>query len=60
MERLFVADEIALEIIRRCDGVATVGAIVDELRAFQGISESIGCWERWGFSRAKKSDILYV
>ncbi len=32
-ERLFVPDEIALEIIRRCDGVATVGAIADELAA---------------------------
>ncbi len=29
-ERLFVADEIALEIIRRCDGV---GAIADQLAA---------------------------
>lgn len=32
-ERLFVPDEIALEIIRRCDGEATVAAIVDELAA---------------------------
>lgn len=32
-ERLFVPDEIAYEIIRRCDGVATVGAIADDLAA---------------------------
>ena len=30
-ERLFLPDEIALEILRRCDGVATIGAIVDDL-----------------------------
>ena len=30
-ERLFVLDAIALEIIQRCDGVATVTAIVDAL-----------------------------
>ena len=32
-ERLFVPDSVALEIIRRCDGVATVAAIVDGLAA---------------------------
>ena len=32
-ERLFVLDAIALEIIQRCDGVATVTAIVDALAA---------------------------
>lgn len=32
-ERLFVLDAIALEIIQRCDGVASVTAIVDELAA---------------------------
>ncbi|MFQ5617737.1 MAG: pyrroloquinoline quinone biosynthesis peptide chaperone PqqD [Rhodospirillales bacterium] len=32
-ERLFLPDEIALEILRLCDGVATVGAIVDALAA---------------------------
>jgi pyrroloquinoline quinone biosynthesis protein D len=30
-ERLFVLDPIALEIVRRCDGAATVSGIVDEL-----------------------------
>lgn len=30
-ERLFVPDPIALEIIRRCDGTASVAAIVDGL-----------------------------
>jgi pyrroloquinoline quinone biosynthesis protein D len=32
-ERVFVPDEIAVEILRRCDGVATVDAIVDALAA---------------------------
>ncbi len=35
-ERLFVPDEIALEILRRCDGVATVTAIVDDLALMSG------------------------
>ncbi len=35
-ERLFVPDEIALEILRRCDGVASVTAIVDELARLSG------------------------
>lgn len=30
-ERLFVLDAIALEILRRCDGAASVSAIVDDL-----------------------------
>jgi pyrroloquinoline quinone biosynthesis protein D len=30
-ERVLVPDEIALEILRLCDGVASVGAIVDGL-----------------------------
>ena len=30
-ERLFVLDAIALEIVQRCDGAASVGAIVDDL-----------------------------
>ncbi|HEY4635847.1 MAG TPA: pyrroloquinoline quinone biosynthesis peptide chaperone PqqD [Rhodospirillales bacterium] len=30
-ERLFLPDDTALEILRRCDGVATVKAIVDDL-----------------------------
>ena len=30
-ERVFVPDEIALEILQRCDGVATVDAIVAAL-----------------------------
>ncbi len=32
-ERVFVPDPIALEIIKRCDGEATVAAIVDDLAA---------------------------
>jgi coenzyme PQQ biosynthesis protein PqqD len=32
-ERLFVLDQVAHEVIRRCDGEATVGAIVEELAA---------------------------
>jgi pyrroloquinoline quinone biosynthesis protein D len=35
-ERVLVPDEIAIEILQRCDGKATVGAIVDELsRSFE-------------------------
>jgi len=30
-ERLFVLDPIALEIVKRCDGAATVNTIVDDL-----------------------------
>ena len=30
-ERLFLPDEIVLEILQRCDGIATVKVIVDEL-----------------------------
>lgn len=30
-ERVFVPDSIALEIIKRCDGTASVAAIVDDL-----------------------------
>lgn len=32
-ERVFVPDEIAIEILQRCDGVATVDAIADALAA---------------------------
>jgi pyrroloquinoline quinone biosynthesis protein D len=32
-ERLFVLDPIALEIVKRCDGTASVAAIVDDLAA---------------------------
>lgn len=32
-ERVFVPDEIAAEILRRCDGVATVAEISDALAA---------------------------
>ncbi|MBL8659206.1 MAG: pyrroloquinoline quinone biosynthesis peptide chaperone PqqD [Rhodospirillales bacterium] len=32
-ERLFVPDEIAAEILRRCDGTTSVAAIVDALAA---------------------------
>lgn len=30
-ERVFKPDAIALEILKRCDGVATIGAIADDL-----------------------------
>lgn len=41
-ERVFVPDPIALEVIRRCDGTATVGAIVDDLaKTFQAPREAI-------------------
>ena len=30
-ERLFLPDEIVLEILKRCDGIATIKVIVDEL-----------------------------
>lgn len=30
-ERVFVPDPIALEVIKRCDGAASVAAIVDQL-----------------------------
>jgi pyrroloquinoline quinone biosynthesis protein D len=30
-ERMFVPDPIALEILKRCNGEATVGSIVDDL-----------------------------
>ncbi len=32
-ERIFVLDDIALEIVKRCDGEASVGAIADDLAA---------------------------
>ncbi len=32
-ERMFVPDEIALEVLRLVDGVRSLGAIVDELTA---------------------------
>ncbi len=32
-ERLFVLDQIALEVVKRCDGEATLGGIVDDLAA---------------------------
>ena len=32
-ERVFKPDPIAIEILKRCDGTATVGAIVDNLAA---------------------------
>ncbi len=35
-ERVFVPDEIAVEILQRCDGVATVDAIADALAAKYG------------------------
>jgi pyrroloquinoline quinone biosynthesis protein D len=32
-ERVFKPDAIAVEILKRCDGAATIGAIADELSA---------------------------
>lgn len=41
-ERVLLPDEIAVEILQRCDGKATVGAIVDDLtRSFEGERELI-------------------
>jgi len=41
-ERVFVPDPIALEILKRCDGEATVAAIVDDLaQAFSAPREVI-------------------
>jgi pyrroloquinoline quinone biosynthesis protein D len=41
-EKLFVPDPIALEILKRCDGEASVSAIVDDLAAsFQAPREVI-------------------
>jgi pyrroloquinoline quinone biosynthesis protein D len=41
-ERLFVPDEIAAEILKRCDGNASVAAIVDALaREFDAPREEI-------------------
>jgi pyrroloquinoline quinone biosynthesis protein D len=35
-ERVLVPDEVAVEILKRCDGATTVGAVVDELsRTFE-------------------------
>jgi pyrroloquinoline quinone biosynthesis protein D len=30
-ERVLMPDEIAVEILKRCDGAATIGAIIDDL-----------------------------
>jgi pyrroloquinoline quinone biosynthesis protein D len=41
-ERLFLPDDIALEILRRCDGTATISAIVEDLaRKFNAPSDVI-------------------
>jgi pyrroloquinoline quinone biosynthesis protein D len=41
-ERLFLPDDTALEILRRCDGMATIRVIVDDLtRKFNAPSEVI-------------------
>ena len=32
-ERVFLPDDIALEILKRCDGASTIRAIVDDLAA---------------------------
>jgi pyrroloquinoline quinone biosynthesis protein D len=32
-ERVIIPDETALEILRRCDGIANLSAIIDELAA---------------------------
>jgi len=35
-ERVLLPDEIAVEILQRCDGAATMGAIIDDLsRSFE-------------------------
>ena len=35
-ERVLVPDEVAVEILKRCDGATTVGAVVDDLsRTFE-------------------------
>ena len=35
-ERVLVPDETAVEILRRCDGATTVGAVIDDLsRTFE-------------------------
>jgi pyrroloquinoline quinone biosynthesis protein D len=42
-ERVFVPDQIAVEILQRCDGVATVSAIADALAAkFNAPRETVG------------------
>jgi pyrroloquinoline quinone biosynthesis protein D len=41
-ERIFKADAIAAEIVKRCTGEATVGAIVDDLaRAYSAPRERV-------------------
>lgn len=41
-ERVLVPDEVAIEIVKRCDGVASVSAIVDDLAsAFDAPRETI-------------------
>ena len=41
-ERVFKADAIAAEIVKRCTGEATVGAIVDDLaRAYSAPRERV-------------------
>jgi pyrroloquinoline quinone biosynthesis protein D len=42
-ERLFVPDEIALAIVRKCDGAASVGSIVDALAGeYQAPRDQVG------------------
>ncbi len=41
-ERVFVLDDIALEVVKRCDGAATLAAILDDLaEAFDAPREVI-------------------
>ena len=41
-ERIFLPDEIALEILKRCDGASTIRAIVEDLAAkYDAPSEEI-------------------
>lgn len=40
-ERLFVLDPIALDIVKRCDGQATVGRIVEDLAAAYSAPRSV-------------------
>lgn len=39
-ERVIKANAIAVEILKRCDGVRTVGALVDELSILYGADRS--------------------
>ena len=40
-ERVIIPDETALEILRRCDGIARLSAIIDELAASYDASRDV-------------------